>query len=91
MSIALTILQQLGGGRFQSMTGARDFAYSDDSLSFRLPRSRGIDRVCIRLSDDATYTMTFFHSNRAPITVYGVSVEQLSATLSEQTGLACAL
>jgi hypothetical protein len=62
MTIANTILQQLGGRRFSMMTGARGFVASSDSLSFRVPgtmtRNR-INYVKITLTPSDTYTVIF--------------------------------
>jgi hypothetical protein len=62
MTIANTILSQLGGHRFIMMTGARGFVASSDSLSFRIPgtmtRSR-INAVRITLDPSDTYTVVF--------------------------------
>lgn len=37
MNISNTILEQLGGGRFVLMTGAKHLVSHSDALSFRLP------------------------------------------------------
>lgn len=66
MVTANTMLEQLGGGRFIAMTGARDFlAFSADEeqthlggLQFRLPRDLakdGINKVRITLLLSDTY------------------------------------
>jgi len=39
MTVAHTILNQLGGRRFLAMTGARNLTGTDNSLSFRMPKS----------------------------------------------------
>jgi len=62
MQIANTILHQLGGSRFISMTGARDLLAIDAGLQFKLPSrfaKDGINFVKIELADSDTYTMTF--------------------------------
>lgn len=41
MTIAHTILAQLGGKRFAAMTGARGFTDGGDFLSFRIPQAKG--------------------------------------------------
>ena len=56
-AIAKTILDQLGGDRFISMTGARNFSYAPDgSLSFRLPNMPGVPVNNVRISLDPTDT-----------------------------------
>lgn len=66
--IAKIIFEQLGGGRFVAMTGARGFAShapekgSRGALSFRLPSrfaKDGINSVRISLTPLDTYTVTF--------------------------------
>lgn len=62
MTIANTILQQLGGRRFSIMTGAKNFCGTANSLSFRIPgtltRNR-INAVRITLDPSDTYTVVF--------------------------------
>lgn len=68
-AIARTILEQLGGQRFKSMTGARDFVYSDGNrpdevadLTFKIMRnSHKTTHVRIALKGDDTYRMYFLH------------------------------
>lgn len=60
MTVAKTILQQLGGNKFITMTGARNFVGHDNALSFRLPRAaNGINRVEITLEPSDTYKVEF--------------------------------
>ena len=40
MTVAKTILSQLGGGRFIAMTGCTNFTGNAESLSFKLTRNR---------------------------------------------------
>lgn len=63
MNVAREIRLQLGGHRFQIMTGAKDFVSSDHSLTFRLPGSLTRDRinlVKITLSPSDTYALKFY-------------------------------
>lgn len=68
--IAKTILQQLGGGKFTTMTGAKAFTSLSDGyggVQFSLPtgfsqvngKSTGINRVIIRLNASDTYDVEF--------------------------------
>lgn len=64
MQIATTIKQQIGGRKFEVMTGAHSFAAGDKELSFKLPRKSGYVRngicyVSIKLDPSDTYTMRF--------------------------------
>lgn len=58
--VADTIYQQLGGGRFCVVTGAKEFVYDDNSLRFRIPRNASkANMVKIELRGDDTYNMIF--------------------------------
>lgn len=62
MSIAETILEQLGGHRFIAMTGARNLLNCGNSLRFRIPGNitkHRINSVEIVLTPDDLYTMKF--------------------------------
>lgn len=75
MSVAETILQQLGGRRFSVMTGARKYTGSADSLTFRIPSNfakAGINAVKITLDPTDTYTMIFSR-------IRGLTVKEISA------------
>ena len=62
MSIAQTILQQLGGNRFVAMTGAHHFLSDGNTLRMQLPRNASrANRLWITLDWDDTYTMRFFY------------------------------
>lgn len=58
-AIAHTILEQLGGGRFVVMTGARNFLAHESALSFRLPRGTadGSNYVKVTLTAMDDYTV----------------------------------
>lgn len=63
-AIAGTILQQLGGRRFYTMTGASSFSSGQfkngPGISFRIPRAKqGIMGVRIVLTPNDLYTMEF--------------------------------
>jgi hypothetical protein len=62
MNIARTIMEQLGGRRFITMTGARDFMDFGNTLQFRLPSrfaKDGINQVRITLTPADLYDMEF--------------------------------
>lgn len=96
MTIANTILEQLGGNKFRAMTGAKDFIGTEDALRFRLPRGAkgGINKVEVKLDPSDTYTVTFYKAGRAPAfrldvvkALEGVYCDQLQAVFTEATGL----
>lgn len=98
MQIANTILRQLGGNRFITMTGARDFLAIDSGLQFKLPSDfakDGINCVRVELNDSDTYTMTFgqvrrrsgaldYKEHSRESLVYA---DQLQSTFTSVTGL----
>jgi hypothetical protein len=54
------ILQQLGGGRFIAMTGAKNLISDKNMLRFRVPHAaNGINMVEVTLDPSDTYTMKF--------------------------------
>lgn len=66
LTVAQTILHQLGGRRFITMTGARDFVGGDSFLLFRLPARfarEGINKVKVILDPSDTYTLEFLKCN----------------------------
>jgi hypothetical protein len=57
---AATILKQIGGNRFIAMTGAKDFAFSNKYMSFKIGRnSKGINFVRIAHNGKDLYDMEF--------------------------------
>ncbi|MGN6491780.1 MAG: hypothetical protein ACTHLE_07265 [Agriterribacter sp.] len=61
MTIAETILQQLGGKRFILMTGSKQFVDGGDYLKFKLAANiLKAQYLQIKLTAMDDYTMTFF-------------------------------
>lgn len=59
-TIANTIYQQLGGGKFTAMTGAKNFIALENGLRFNIPRNASkANKVTVTLDADDTYTVTF--------------------------------
>lgn len=94
--VAQTILAQLGGRRFQVMTGAKQFVGSDTMLMFALPRTPyyvkdKINKVRITLDDSNTYTMECFRISRDTATLVTSSedlyAEDLQSYFTRATGL----
>lgn len=93
LEVAETILLQLGGKRFSTMTGARNFVGDKTSLSFRLPRAKdGVNsvKITLYLALDL-YTMEFYrirgHAFTTVETVNQVFAEDLQKVFTEHTGL----
>lgn len=96
LHVANTIREQLGGRRFDVMTGAKDFMGDADSLAFKLPRGArdGINFVKIQLVADL-YTVTFYRFrgvNLKPLyEVEMVYADQLREVFTRYTGLETSL
>lgn len=97
LTIANTILAQLGGNKFRAMTGARNLAGGDRDLSFTLPKAAkdGINRVQIELTDENLYTVRFYRGPVLDIALVSehtlVTDENLRELFTERTGLDCTL
>lgn len=101
LEVPTTIYEQLGGRKFATMTGARNFAFSENSLQFDLPKDgqyhflpiRRVARVVIRLENDL-YTVVYYRRTRkvyAPFEelrqVGGLFHDQLCENFKHVTGL----
>lgn len=97
LNVAHTILEQLGGGRFIAMTGARGFVGSDNSLSFTIGRGakKSINRVRVTLDPSDTYTVEFYRVRGIECTQIaeytGAFCDMLADVFTEITGLATRL
>ena len=95
MTVANTILEQLGGARFRVMTGAKDFTGSADALTFKLPRGaarKGINAVRVTLTAMDLYNVDFLKIGRGfslatVATAENVYADNLQAIFTEETGL----
>jgi hypothetical protein len=104
LAVANTILEQLGGGRFVAMTGAKALTACDEGLRMKLPGNltrQRINWVEVKLDPSDTYTLTFA-SERRPRgkawaertvieTVDAVYCDQLRDVFEHVTGLATSL
>lgn len=101
MAVADTILQQLGGRRFITMTGAYSLSGSEDTLSMRLPQRGRMVGVRVTLDPSDTYTLTVIKSvgslkrgNFQTVEAFkqsDVYCDQLQDVFTEATGLATSL
>lgn len=100
MTVANTILEQLGGRKFLVMTGAKNLIGDTNSLSFRLPRSKdGANVVKVILDPSDTYTVKTYSVRRVkgefkhtPKTeIEGVYCDSLVQVFESTTGLATRL
>ena len=95
--VARTILDQLGGGRFQVMTGANSFVASPDGISFRIPKGknahsgRAVNVVRVTLDPSDTYTIEVSYLRagvlRSVETVSDVYCDHLRPVFEQLTGL----
>lgn len=98
MQVANTILQQLGGGRFIAMTGARQFVGSEAALRFRIPATLAkgrVNLVNVTLDASDTYTVTTYRNAKMFCveveTVSGVYCDALRDVFERMTGLRTSL
>jgi len=100
MNKAQVILEQLGGGKFLVMTGAKDLMNGGDYLSFRLPRGfaeNGVNMVKITLEPNDTYTIDFLKYSPRKLTIDTirrvelVHAPELRQVFAHNTGLEVSL
>jgi hypothetical protein len=89
---AAIILKQIGGNRFIAMTGAKDFAFSDKYMSFKIGRnSKGINFVRIGHNAMDTYDMEFgfvsIKGIKVKKKVKGVYADMLGTMFKKYTGM----
>ena len=92
LTVANTILAQLGGGKFIAMTGSKSFCGSGDSLSFKVGRNSGrVTHVIIRLNSFDLYDVEYIRirgQKRETLTAsYGLYADMLRADFEAKTGL----
>ena len=94
MTIAETIIQQIGGSRFITMTGASHFYAYPNGVSFSLPSrsaKNGINRCTITLTDDDLYDVEFGRvigmKYTVKSTLSGIYCDQLEDVFTAETGL----
>ena len=94
LTVATTILQQLGGKRFIVMTGCKDFVGSENSLFFKLPKKlNNITHVRITLDCDDTYQVEFTRwvakslEHRIESRKTGIYCDMLQEEFTNETGL----
>jgi hypothetical protein len=94
MSIAQSILQQLGGNKFIAMTGSTLFVGGDDYLMFKTRKSLCINKtskVKITLTPMDLYTVEFMSIYKDTVKIISkhedVYVEDLQELFTRETGL----
>lgn len=92
MEIAQTIFLQLGGGRFQLMTGAKNLLAVKNGLRFRIPKAKnGINCVSIILTPEDLYDVTYLRIRGTKVTEVakdeGIYNDMLRECFERATGL----
>ena len=98
MSVAKTILEQLGGNMFCRMVGVKQLVSGERHLTIKLPANfaaKKINYVTVELNDADTYDLTFgriWGVNIKTISkVEGIYNDMLKSTFTAETGLDCHL
>lgn len=92
MKIAKEILNQLGGGRFIAMTGAKHLGADTNGLVFQfMANTSGFNRCRITLNAMDTYDVQFFKIRKYTVVngkeYSGVYCDQLQSIFTSFTGL----
>jgi len=93
--VAKTILQQLGGNKFITMTGAKNFVSSENTLAFKFPNKSGANSCQITLNSLDLYDIKFVRiRNKQGIPQFkttaehnGIYADQLQSIFTQETGL----
>ena len=91
-TIATTILDQLGGRMFVTMTGAKNLLDHGNGLSMKIGRNaQGVSHVKIILDPSDTYSVQFLSVRGVKVTekatMEGVYADQLTGIFETHTGL----
>lgn len=92
MTKAQTILDQLGGRRFATMTGARNFIDLGNGLQFDLPRGtkNKATKVRVELNEKDLYDVRFVSVRNLSVIERGafpdIYADRLQPLFTEQTG-----
>lgn len=94
MSIAKIIVQQLGGGWFVAMTGAKKLYELKDGLQFSLPSNFAKDKInliTIKLNGSDLYDVTYYYARGDKLKLIkednDVYAEDLARFFEDATGL----
>jgi len=92
MTVAQTILAQLGGNKFIAMTGAKGFVGGADYLMFTIPKAKnGINKVRIKLNANDLYDVEYGRIRKLEYKVIeadaGIYDDMLQVCFTKATGL----
>lgn len=96
MNVSQTILQQLGGTRFMSMTGAKNFLTTDNGLTMKVGKNaKGVSHIKITLVNDLynieALSIRGFNEPKSKGQFEGVHAENLRSAFTTLTGLETSL
>jgi len=85
---AAVTLKQLGGNKFIAMTGAKNFGFGKDGLSFKIGRNaKAVNYVVIDLNGKDLYDIKFQKGTRVLKQVNDVYADQLQKIFTKYTGM----
>jgi hypothetical protein len=92
MYVAVTILEQLGGNKFITMTGAKCWTYDETSITFKIGRNSGkVQFFKVTLNALDLYDLEFYKhikdEKRMIEEVKGVFNDQLQEIFNRVTGM----
>jgi len=88
LSVARTIIEQLGGNRFKAMTGAHTFVDSGNGVSFQIGKNpKGVTHVKITLDKTDTYRVEFYIGSTISTIITRCYANMLSSVFKHSTGL----
>ncbi len=92
--VAREILNQMGGSKFQAMTGAKITSWSDNSITFQISSRNllNVKLVKIALNVWDTYNLEFWkqRGSKPPVLAYeisGIYNDKLQEIFTRETGL----
>lgn len=94
MSIADTIIHQLGWNKFIAMTGCRNFINIGNGVTMHIPKNKSkANRLKISINKYDTYDLTFTRVYRifeveTVQHIEGIDADQLKVVFADITGLA---
>ena len=93
MSVAKTILSQLGGNKFAAMTGAKNFVDCGDALSMRIGRNKTSSnylKITLNMMDlyDVRFSRVSLKGGEMSVTEYNnIFNDQLVEVFEKHTGM----
>jgi len=89
--IATTIYNQIGGRKAFYMMGAKNLAYDNNKLAFKIRGSRSINHIRVTLQADDLYTLEFLYltvkTYKTVKKLTGLYNDQLKPVIEQETGL----